>query len=55
MNNDTQPCKVCGDLTSVVFGIKFKAVPVCEDCADEIALQHIQDVIKKYPRGKEES
>ena len=32
-------CKICGDKTTTVFGIRFKAVPVCESCATSIFLQ----------------
>lgn len=32
-------CKICGDKTTVIFGIDFKAVPICEGCATSIFLQ----------------
>jgi hypothetical protein len=32
-------CSVCKEKTENVFNIKFKAVPICEECAKSIALQ----------------
>jgi len=34
-----QSCKVCGDKTSMVFNIEFKAIPICEYCAMAIFIQ----------------
>ena len=34
-------CKICGDCTSNVFNIDFKAVSICEDCAKSICLQQV--------------
>jgi len=32
-------CKVCGDKTTIVFNIDFKATPICENCAVSIFIQ----------------
>lgn len=51
-------CKICGDKTEVVFNIEFKAVPVCEGCAEAIFLQqsewYVQEIrkINKKEHGK---
>lgn len=37
--NKKIPCKLCSIKTSVRFNINFKAVPICECCADNIFLQ----------------
>lgn len=34
-----QKCKLCGDKTQSVFNIDFKAVPICEPCAEAVYLQ----------------
>ena len=47
-------CKVCsrkGD-DIVVFNIKFKAVPICDDCADSIMLQQAQDYSERRKDSK---
>jgi hypothetical protein len=33
------PCKVYGSSTSTVFNIDFKAVRICESCAESIFIQ----------------
>lgn len=43
----TQKCKVCAKQTPVVFNINFKAVPVCESCANQITLQQVQNLTSK--------
>jgi hypothetical protein len=40
-------CKVCGDPTNVIFNIAFKAVHICEGCANAIALQQVSDLVKQ--------
>lgn len=37
--NINKQCKVCGEETETCFNINFKAVPICECCADSIFLQ----------------
>lgn len=37
--NKAKKCKVCGDKTTSIFNIDFKAVPICEGCANNIFLQ----------------
>jgi len=38
---DKQPCKTCGKETNQVFNIGFKAVPICNSCANTIAMQQL--------------
>ena len=38
---DLKQCKICNNITNVVFNIKFKAVPICEDCACAITKQQV--------------
>jgi hypothetical protein len=40
-------CKVCGDKTTTVFNIDFKAIPVCESCAASIFIQQATWYIKQ--------
>lgn len=40
-------CVVCGDVTAVVFNIKFKRTPICESCASTIALQQVTDLVSR--------
>ena len=40
-------CKVCGDKTTSVFNIDFKAIPICEYCAMSILLQEAHWLVKK--------
>jgi len=43
---ELESCTICGQLTPNVFGINFKAIPVCETCADSISLQQVNYVIQ---------
>lgn len=38
-------CKLCNNETNIIFNIKFKAMPICQSCADSISLQNIQDLL----------
>jgi hypothetical protein len=40
----TEYCKICESRTKVVFGISFKAVPICESCARAITKQQVVDM-----------
>lgn len=40
-------CKICKTQTNNVFGIDFKAVPICEGCANVIFLQQAQWYVKQ--------
>lgn len=40
-------CVVCGNKTNVIFNIKFKAVHICESCANTITAQHITDLVSR--------
>ncbi len=40
-------CKVCGAEAKAVFNIKLKAVPICESCANDIAWQQIESLIRE--------
>jgi hypothetical protein len=35
-------CKLCDAYTKNEFNIKFKLVPICEDCANAILLQQAE-------------
>jgi hypothetical protein len=32
-------CRLCSEETKTVYNIKFKAVPICDDCGRSIFLQ----------------
>jgi len=36
---DGRKCKVCSDKTKNIFNIKFKPMPICEQCAKSIFIQ----------------
>lgn len=40
--NKPKQCKLCGEKTSTVFNLNFKAVSVCDKCADSIMVQQSQ-------------
>lgn len=40
-------CRVCNKETNVVFNINFKAVAVCESCANKITMQNVSSLVKK--------
>lgn len=40
-------CKVCGNPAEAYFNISFKAVPICEGCANQITMQQVKDLIFK--------
>ena len=42
-------CKICGKKTSIIFGIMFKATPICEPCASSIFSQQAMWYIKNAP------
>ena len=44
-----EQCKVCGvkSDTLPVFNIKFKAVPICETCANAITRQQVNSALLK--------
>ena len=35
------PCRICGGEASAVFNIQFKAVDICEGCAQTITIQQV--------------
>lgn len=39
-----EECKVCGELTELVFNIKGKETPVCQKCATAITKQELQSM-----------
>ena len=41
-----QPCHICGKETDVLFNIDFRSIPICESCANSIALQQVQDLTR---------
>ena len=38
-------CKVCNKETNIVFNINWKKTSICNNCANAITLQQIQDLI----------
>ena len=48
-----KPCKICETKTKVVYNVNFKPVPVCEDCARQIAAQEVMDLLKKAKTGED--
>lgn len=42
-----QKCVVCKEMTPVIFGINMKPVPLCDNCANQITVQQVQDLINK--------
>jgi len=40
-------CKICKRKTENIFNIKFKATPICEECATAIFLQQTNWYIRK--------
>lgn len=40
--NKSKQCKLCKNLTPIVFNLNFKAVPICENCATKIFIQQAQ-------------
>ena len=53
MKAKTSPCRICKEKTPYVFNIKFKPVPICDDCANSIVLQQIQDLVGKKSKRVE--
>ena len=33
-NIEKNPCKLCEEPTEYIMNIRFKAVPICDDCAN---------------------
>jgi uncharacterized protein (DUF983 family) len=42
-----EACKLCGQPTSCVYNINLKAVPICEDCGNQVFIQQAIDLGKK--------
>ena len=40
-------CVICGEKTDNIFNINLEQKPICENCANQIALQQIKDLIYK--------
>ena len=40
-------CVICGEQTDNIFNINLEQKPICENCANQIALQQIKDLIYK--------
>lgn len=46
-------CKICGEKTEFVFAIKFKPIPICNNCARVIMLQEVAWLAQNTnPSGK---
>jgi hypothetical protein len=43
----TKVCRLCGEDAPSSFNIKFKPVPICENCANQITIQQVQDLTAK--------
>ena len=40
-------CEICGEKTETVFNINFKAIPICENCANQITLQQVPVLVRQ--------
>jgi hypothetical protein len=40
-------CRVCGKPTNVIFNIELKKVSVCESCANSIAWQQMESLLRE--------
>lgn len=45
--NKAKRCRICGDRTTSAFNIKFKAIPICDECGDAITLQNMMFYINR--------
>jgi len=42
-----EPCAICNEPTQWIYNISFKAVPVCNICADNITMQNVSHTFAK--------
>lgn len=47
-----KPCKICNELTDIVFNVNFEATPICEDCAQRIFIQQAMWYVKEKEVSK---
>ena len=45
-------CKICNELTDVVFNVNFEATPICEYCAESIFIQQAMWYVKEKDVNK---